>query len=70
MGANQGVGIGLRLFQNRVIHNEHGEIRSGQAQLGLPNQRFGVRPDLARIQVYAREPAHHLVVAEVPIKEP
>ena len=48
----QGVGIGVGLFQNRVIGHQNGKITRFQRPLGSPNRGFGVRPDLARIQVH------------------
>ena len=65
----QGVGISMGLFQNRVIDDQNGEIIRFQRPLGPPNQEFGVAPDLARIQVYLTQLARHLVVTNLPVKE-
>ena len=70
MRTEQGIGVDVGLFQNGIIHDEHGEIVRFEYVLGPSNERFGVGPDLARIQGHAAQPARHLVVANLPIEEP
>ena len=46
MGTNQLVGVGVRLFQHRIVHDEHREIVGRSPGLGLANQGLGLPPDV------------------------
>ncbi len=48
MTANQLIGIGMRLFQHRIVDDEHGELAGRSPGLGLANQGLGLPPDVGR----------------------
>ena len=48
MGVNQLVGVDVRLFQHRIVDEEHGELVAGPPGLGLANQGLGLLPDRGR----------------------
>ena len=68
MDANQFVGIGMRLFQHRIVHDEHRELVGRSSGLGLANQRFGLPPHLGRAVAALTQPARDVVVAQRPLQ--
>ena len=70
MGANQLVGVGVRLFQHRIVDDEHGELAGRPPGLGLANQGLGLPPDVGRAVGGLAQPARDVVVAQRPVQQP
>ena len=66
MGTNQLMSIGVGLFQNRTIDDEHREVLGRPPGFGLANQR-GLPPDGDQVPRGAAQPACDVVVAQGPI---
>ena len=65
MGANQLVGVGMRLFQHRIVHDEHGKLAGRPPGLGLANQGLGLPPDVGRAVSGLAQPARDVVVGRL-----
>jgi hypothetical protein len=68
--ANQLVGIGVRLLQHRIVHDEHRELVGRPPGLGLANQGLGLPPDVGRAVGDLAQPARDVVVAQRPVQQP
>ena len=70
MDVNQLVGVGVRLFQYRIVDDEPGELAGRPPGLNLANQGLGLPPAVGRAVGGLAQPARDVVVAQRSVQQP
>ena len=70
MDVNQLVGVGVRLFQYRIVDNEPGELAGRPPGLNLANQGLALPPAVGRAVGGLAQLARDVVVAQRSVQQP